>query len=79
VIVKVRPGSNFPKPVIEFAAGLAAYFSKYRNNTQVVVSYTLKKYIRKTKKLAPGQVLVEKEKTVLVTPVVPPNHFEFLN
>lgn len=68
VVVKHQSGKPFPKDVIEKAASLAAFYSKRSNDTLCPVIYTLKKYVRKTKDLAPGQVLVEKEDVVMVVP-----------
>lgn len=68
VVVKNRPGKEFPKELIEKAAELAAFYSKRKNDSLCPVIYTLKKYVRKPKSLSPGQVKVEKEKVILVEP-----------
>ncbi len=68
VIIRQQPGSNFPRPVIEWGAGLAAYYSKRKNESLCPVMYTERKFVRKTKHMAPGQVIVEKEKSILVKP-----------
>ena len=68
VVVKYRAGKPFPKSVIERAAELAAWFSKRRTDSLCPVTVTPKKYVRKPKGLAPGQVLIEKEDVVLVVP-----------
>ena len=68
VIIKHSPGKPFPSTVIENAAKLAAYYSKRKNDTLCPVIYTPKKYVRKTKGSAAGQVVVEREKVLLVTP-----------
>ena len=68
VVIKQKPGQNFPAPVIERAAGLAAHFSKRKNETVCPVSYTPRKYVRKHKGGQPGQVIVEREKVLLVRP-----------
>ena len=68
VIVKYQAGKPFPKPVIERAAELAAWYSKRRTDSLCPVIVTPKKYVRKPKGLAEGQVLVEKEDVVLVVP-----------
>ncbi|MCD8538509.1 MAG: NFACT RNA binding domain-containing protein [Leadbetterella sp.] len=69
------PGSHVviksPNPsmeILEYAASLAAYYSKRKSEKLVTVIYTQKKYVRKAKNLAAGQVIVEKEKTLLVEP-----------
>ena len=68
VIIKQQPGKNFPEPVIEKAAQLAAYFSKMRTDSLCAVIYTPKKYVRKPKGLPEGAVIVDKEKVLLVEP-----------
>ena len=47
---------------------LAAYFSRRKNEALVPVTYTLKKFIRKTRHLAPGEVIVEREEVLLIEP-----------
>lgn len=78
VVVRRKPGqkADFPKPVVEYAAGLAAWFSKQRTNTLATVSYTLRKYVRKNKKMPPGQVAVDREETILVAPLKPATDFD---
>ncbi len=71
VIIKYQSGKIFPKNVIEKAAQIAAYFSKRRNETLCPVIVTPKKFVRKTKDLDSGQVLVEKESVVMVEPQLP--------
>ncbi len=68
VVVKHKPGSNYPKPVIERAAELAAYYSKRKTDSTCPVIYTEKKFVRKRKGDTPGVVVVEKEKVILVEP-----------
>ncbi|MEJ2719715.1 MAG: NFACT RNA binding domain-containing protein [bacterium] len=62
---------NPPMPVIEAAAGIAAYFSKARHASLVPVIYTLRKYVRKFRGAHVGQVKCEREKTVMVKPALP--------
>ena len=68
VVLKYRAGKKFPNSVIETAASLAAYFSKRRNETLAPVIVTPKKFVRKPKGSADGQVIVEKEEVVMVEP-----------
>lgn len=68
VVIKTKPGQTVPVDVLEYAASLAAYFSKGRTDSLCPVIYTEKKYVRKPKGAAAGQVLVEKENTLLVKP-----------
>lgn len=69
VIVKHKSDKIFPKPVVERAAQLAAFYSKRKNDSLCPVMYTLKKYVRKVKGTAPGMVRVEKESVLLVVPM----------
>lgn len=68
VVIKHQAGKPFPSMVIEKAARLAAFYSKRKNDTLCPVMYTPKKYVRKPKGALPGQVVVEREKVLLVTP-----------
>jgi predicted ribosome quality control (RQC) complex YloA/Tae2 family protein len=69
VVVRQRPGRPFPKTVVERAAALAAFYSKRKNDTLCPVIVTPKKYVRKTRDLAEGQVIVDKEEVVMVEPM----------
>jgi predicted ribosome quality control (RQC) complex YloA/Tae2 family protein len=68
VVIKKKPGKDFPKALIEYAASLAAYYSKAKGSGLVPVIYTPKKFVRKPKGANVGQVLVEKEEVILVEP-----------
>ncbi|NJL12690.1 MAG: DUF814 domain-containing protein [Microscillaceae bacterium] len=68
VVIKHQAGREFPIEIIEKAASLAAYYSKRSQDTLCPVLYTPRKFVRKTKDLAPGQVIVEKEKVIIVSP-----------
>ncbi|MDP8305567.1 MAG: NFACT RNA binding domain-containing protein [Candidatus Chlorobium antarcticum] len=50
------------------AASIAAWHSKAKHSGLVPVIYTLKKYVRQGRNLPPGQVVVEREKVLLVKP-----------
>ena len=69
VVVRQIPGQNFPKHVIEYAAGLAAGNSKRKTDSICPVIYTLKKFVRKVKGTPAGQVIVEKEDVVMIEPI----------
>ena len=69
VIIKHKNNGVFPKPVIEKAAQLAAFYSKRKTDSLCPVMYTLKKHVRKVKGAAPGMVKVEKENVMLVVPM----------
>jgi predicted ribosome quality control (RQC) complex YloA/Tae2 family protein len=68
VIIRNHKKEGIPKSVIEFAASLAAYFSKSRNESLAEVIYTSRKYVRKFKGALPGQVKVDQEEVILVEP-----------
>lgn len=55
-------------PLIRQAAEIAAWYSSAKHSSLVPVIYTLKKYVRHGKKLAAGQVIVEREEVLLVKP-----------
>ncbi len=69
VIIRQRPGKDLPPTVLEFAAQLAAYYSKRKNDTLVPVQYTSRKYIRKRKGDPPGLVAVSREDVIMVEPI----------
>ncbi|MGY6559877.1 MAG: NFACT RNA binding domain-containing protein [Nitritalea sp.] len=71
VLIKARSGLNFPKDVLEYAAGLAAYYSKYKQESLAPIAYTPAKYVHKVKGSAPGAVRVDREKVILVQPLSP--------
>lgn len=71
VIIRKTRDETVPLDVLEYAASLAAYYSKARSNTLVPVAYTPRKYLRKNKRLAAGQVIVEREEVILVEPQAP--------
>ncbi|MDZ7604915.1 MAG: NFACT RNA binding domain-containing protein [Cyclobacteriaceae bacterium] len=68
VIVRMKPGQNIPRPVLEKAAAFAAFSSKSKSESLVRIAYTPRKYVRKPKGMPTGTVLIEKEKTLLVRP-----------
>lgn len=68
VLIKHQSGKIFPKEVIEYAASLAAYNSKRRNETLCPVIVTPRKFVRKRKGDPAGAVVVEREDVILVEP-----------
>jgi predicted ribosome quality control (RQC) complex YloA/Tae2 family protein len=70
VLIKWKPGKEYSPKLIEYAAQLAAYYSKLKGSSLVPVSYTLKKFVRKPKGAQPGSVVVDKEETIMVRPVL---------
>ncbi|WP_154856995.1 NFACT RNA binding domain-containing protein [Cyclobacterium xiamenense] len=71
VIIKNQSGKQLPAPVLERAASLAAYYSKSKTSGLAAVMYTPCKYVRKVKGSAPGAVMVDKEKVLMVPPEGP--------
>ncbi len=59
---------ELPGEALEFAAHLAAYFSKSRHSALVPVDYTLKRNVRKPGGAKPGRVIYENQKTIYITP-----------
>ena len=68
VLIKYQAGKPFPKDVIERAAGLAAWYSKRKNESLCPVAFTAKKYVRKRKGDLAGLVVVEREEVIMVEP-----------
>jgi predicted ribosome quality control (RQC) complex YloA/Tae2 family protein len=60
--------ANPPMRDLMEAAVLAAFHSKARTSRTVPVDYTRRKYVFKRKKSPPGQVMVERAKTLFVEP-----------
>ncbi len=71
VLIKLGVNDFPPIPVLERAAGLAAFYSKNKNETLAPVIYTRAKYVRKVKGSAPGSVIVEREQVLMVPPLGP--------
>lgn len=72
VVIPLNKSQQLPPPdVLEYAAGVAAFFSKAKGSSLVPVIFTRKKYVRKSKGMAPGAVLVDKEEVLLVPPLKP--------
>ncbi|RZK87917.1 MAG: DUF814 domain-containing protein, partial [Hymenobacter sp.] len=73
VVIRHRAGQPVPEPVVTHAAQLAGWYSRRQHDSLCPVTVTPKKFVRKPKGSLPGQVLVERERVVLV---VPGNPFE---
>jgi predicted ribosome quality control (RQC) complex YloA/Tae2 family protein len=71
VVIRHRAGHTVPEPVVERAAQLAAWYSRRQHDSLCPVTVTPKKFVRKPKGALPGQVVVEREKVVLVVPANP--------
>jgi predicted ribosome quality control (RQC) complex YloA/Tae2 family protein len=64
VVVPMQRNESCPEELLLDAAHLAAHFSDARRETTVEVSYTGKRYVRKPRGSAPGQVTLEREKVI---------------
>ena len=71
VLIKYESGKVVPSTVVEFAAEIAAYYSKRKTDSLAPVIYTPVKFVRKRKGSPAGAVVVEKEKVILVKPKKP--------
>ena len=70
--VIIRNGSReYPqKAVLEFAARIAAHYSKARTSGIVPVAYTMRKFVKKAKG-QPGAVFMDREEVIFVKPGIP--------
>ncbi len=68
VLIKYQSGKTFPRPVVEKAASLAAFYSKRKNDTLCPVIVTHRKYVRKRKGDPAGMVVVDREEEVILVP-----------
>jgi predicted ribosome quality control (RQC) complex YloA/Tae2 family protein len=57
---------------LEFAAALAAYYSKGRNSSNVQVHWTQRRFVKKIKGAPPGKVLLKNYRSTVVDPRKPP-------
>jgi predicted ribosome quality control (RQC) complex YloA/Tae2 family protein len=74
VVIRHRAGHTVPEPVVEHAAQLAGWYSRRQHDSLCPVTVTPKKFVRKPKGALPGQVVVERERVVLVVPANPFEH-----
>ncbi|TDQ18569.1 putative ribosome quality control (RQC) complex YloA/Tae2 family protein [Algoriphagus boseongensis] len=71
VVIKTKGMPKVPSQVLERAAGLAAFYSKLKSDSLAPVIYTEAKFVRKVKGSAPGSVMVDREKVIMVPPKGP--------
>ncbi|MGD1890994.1 MAG: NFACT RNA binding domain-containing protein [Cyclobacteriaceae bacterium] len=71
VIIKQKGNQPPPPYIIEQAAQIAAYYSKRKTDSICPVIVTPRKYVRKSKNMPPGAVLVDREEVVMVEPKLP--------
>jgi predicted ribosome quality control (RQC) complex YloA/Tae2 family protein len=70
VIVRTAGRKEIPDRTLIEAAQLAAFYSDAREQPKAAVNYTLKKFVNKPKRSAPGLVSLSSFKTLLVQPQV---------
>ena len=68
---KVPRGQKPSRNDMLAAGAIAAYYSKARRQHNVVVSYTQRKYLKKSKKGGRGSVILMREETLFVDPGLP--------
>ncbi len=68
VILKLNSNELINESIINKCASIAAYYSKSRESSKVLVEYTFVKNIKKPKNSKPGFVTFSNYKTVLVQP-----------
>jgi hypothetical protein len=66
VVVALEKGASCPPDLLVEAAHLAAHFSEARDERIVDVQYTPRRYLRKPRGTAPGLVVVEREKVLVL-------------
>ena len=71
VIPRPNKTAQVPKPIIEAAARIAAYFSDAKTQPLAPVIVTERKYVRPVKGGPPGLVRVDREDVVMVAPGLP--------
>lgn len=67
VIIRSEQGAPSAE-TLHFAAGLAAYFSKSKDSSNVPVDYAPRRHVKKPPKAKPGFVIYANQKTLYVTP-----------
>ncbi|MEK0182279.1 MAG: fibronectin/fibrinogen-binding protein [Oscillatoriales cyanobacterium] len=63
-LLRVTPGTVAEEADLQFAANMAAYYSRARQSEQVPVVYTEPKYVYKPKGAKPGMVVYKQERIV---------------
>ena len=71
VIIRQKAGREIPPQVLEYAASLAAGYSKRKNDSLAPVIHCLRKQVRKPKGAVPGLVVVDRESVIMVEPYNP--------
>jgi predicted ribosome quality control (RQC) complex YloA/Tae2 family protein len=63
-LLRITPGTVAEEADLQFAADMAAYYSRARHSEQVPVVYTEPKYVYKPKGAKPGMVVYKQERIV---------------
>lgn len=71
VVIRNAGKKDIAQRTLVEAARLAAFYSDAREQTKAAVHYTLKKFVNKPRRSAPGLVSLSSFKTLLVEPGVP--------
>ena len=71
VVIRSAGRKSVPDKTLIEAANLAAFYSDAREKPKAAVNYTLKKFVNKPKRSAPGLVSLSSFRTLLVEPQVP--------
>ena len=66
VVVPLDRGASCPADLLVDAAHLAAHFSEARDEAVVEVQYTPRRHLRKPRGSAPGLVVVDREKVLVL-------------
>jgi predicted ribosome quality control (RQC) complex YloA/Tae2 family protein len=70
VIIKSKNG-EISNAALEFAANLAAFYSKAKGGSMVAIDYCQRKNVKKPPKAKPGVVVYDNYKTAFITPKSP--------
>jgi predicted ribosome quality control (RQC) complex YloA/Tae2 family protein len=74
VLMRVEPGAVPDEADLQFAADLAAYYSRSRQSDQVPIVYTQPKHVYKPKGAKPGIALYKQERIIWGNPQQAKNH-----
>ncbi len=69
VLLKADPEREFSNEAIEYAAGIAAFYSEVKNSDRVEVDFTFGRYVKKPNGAKPGFVTYKNHNSVLVKPI----------
>jgi len=70
VVIRNPQKKELPDRTLIEAAELAAFYSDAREQTKAAVNYTLRKFVNKPRKSAPGLVSLASHKTIMVKPQI---------